>query len=146
MEGIFMFYFTPNNNHDQYLISPELESGSAISVLFWYTTFDFYKNAYFEVGYSTTTKDISAFTWDQPRSHESPTKHPYSNTYPAGTKYIAIKYCKSSNNNLSLDAFRFTKSAPVSLPYEFSVEKYPEVEGWSRVDCENSTDMGGGCL
>lgn len=141
IEGKFLFLFYENHNNDQYLISPELESGSAISVLFWYMMTVSDKHATFEVGYSTTTKDISAFTWDKPRTHTGLGKHPYSNTYPAGTKYIAIRYYSSSNWDLLLDAFKFTKSAPVSLPYEFSVENYPEEEGWSRVDCPNSTDQ-----
>ena len=96
IEGKFLFLFYENHNNDQYLISPELESGSAISVLFW--------------------------------------------SYPAGTKYIAIRYYSSSNWDLLLDAFKFTKSAPVSLPYEFSVENYPE-EGWSLVDCTEGTGI-----
>ena len=140
IDGHYLFIFHANNDHDQYLISPELDSSAPISVLFWYNSAENYKSAIFEVGYSTTTKDVSAFTWDLPRTHESLVEHPYANTYPAGTKYIAIKYLSFSDDFLQIDSFKFTQAAPVSLPYEFGFENYPEEEGWIRFNCQNYTD------
>ena len=140
IHGNHLFIFHANNDHDQYLISPELDSSAPISVLFWYNSAENDKSAIFEVGYSTTTKDVSAFTWDLPRTHVSLVEHPYANTYPAGTKYIAIKYLSFSDDFLQIDSFKFTQAAPVSLPYEFGCENYPEEEGWIRFNCQNYTD------
>lgn len=141
MGGHYLFDFHPNKDHDQYLISPELDSSAPISVLFYYKVADPGISAIFEVGYSTTTNDVSAFTWDLPRAYYSPDKHPYANTYPAGTKYIAIKYRSFSDTWLNIDSFSFTQAEPVSLPYEFGCENYPEEEGWIYVNCDLSTDQ-----
>ncbi|MBQ9603696.1 MAG: choice-of-anchor J domain-containing protein [Paludibacteraceae bacterium] len=94
--GRFRFYYT--SAYPQYLISPEIEvSASPVQVEFEYQNSS---NSYpetFQVGYSTTTKDVDAFTWGDVFTASDNTKVlNYSDVLPAGVKYIAIQ-CTSDN-------------------------------------------------
>ena len=92
----FMFY---QHTTTQYLMSPRLANNSALAVEFWYKCLEEYLGegtyhlymAGFQVGYSTTTKDTTAFTWGD----TTLTSHgwlQYTATFPAGTRYVAIKW------------------------------------------------------
>ena len=109
-QGQLQFVFEPNNEHEQYLISPELESSAAIKVTFYYQSLNNGKKATFEVGYSTTTSDISAFTWSEEVSANYGWKQ-YMNEIPAGSKFVAIKYTSTNEDcQLCLDGFSFVKA------------------------------------
>ena len=109
-QGQLQFIFEPNNEHEQYLISPELESSAAIKVTFYYQSLNNGKKATFEVGYSTTTSDISAFTWSEEVSANYGWKQ-YMNEIPAGSKFVAIKYTSTNEDcQLCLDGFSFVKA------------------------------------
>ena len=93
----------------QYLISPEIDSeGNGYKVSFSYSIRN--DNNPIQVGYSTTTNDLSAFTtWDAEISgyHEGTL---YEKEVPAGTKYIAIKCTVSNNPGNYVDDFTFVAS------------------------------------
>lgn len=80
-------------------MSPRLDSSSPLTVTFWYTCFaeDLGEGNYhlyhsdFQVGYSTTTKDPSAFTWGS-ITRTSYGWQPYTVAFPADTRYVAIKW------------------------------------------------------
>jgi hypothetical protein len=55
------------------------------------------------VGYSTTTKDLDAFTWEA-TTKSNYKKQQYITTFPADTKYIAIKWV--NGYYLYLDDFK----------------------------------------
>lgn len=81
--------------HDspQILISPQLESDCAMTLSFFYKNCDFQSSAYpayFQVGHSSTAKDLDDFTWSSIMTAESDDWDQYFGTVPRGTKYIAI--------------------------------------------------------
>lgn len=90
-----------SGNYAQYLITPELPVlTSSVSI-----TFDarsLYESQSLQLGYSTTTDDISAFTWlsviSVPVAGGVCTE-----TFPQGTTYIAIKYASADKYYLYID-------------------------------------------
>lgn len=87
-EFVFTSYSTAND-YTQYLITPELHGTSDMLL-----SFDYYADPStetFMVGYSSTTSDVSAFTWSNEETATS-TQATYYMSLPAGTKYVAIKY------------------------------------------------------
>lgn len=60
--GDCYFLFSNSTNPPQYLISPELFGKEKIIVSFWYKVSRSDYSETFQVGYSTTTDDVSAFT------------------------------------------------------------------------------------
>jgi hypothetical protein len=86
-----------DKNYEQYLITPELDSSEAKIFEFYYrpeTPAGVPPEEYFCVGYSTTGKQISDFTWLDPVTATRREWTKYSNTIPADAKYIAVKYYK----------------------------------------------------
>ena len=103
--GHYGFYFSNNSTEPQYLISPPINCNDDIIVKFCYTNNNTSKNVYFQVGYSTTTSDIEAFTWrDNIKTNNDYWKH-YGGSFPEGTKYIAIKW--KDDSELCVDEFSF---------------------------------------
>ena len=96
---VFRFW----GNAPQYLISPQLDCPAEITVSLYYriTTTEIPKS--FQVGYSTTTHDSSAFTWDTEVTCATWGYVKYEHNFPAGTKYIAIKYTSNSEQSLYID-------------------------------------------
>ena len=109
--GNYIFYFRWGSDAPtQYLMSPQINANSPIMVSFYYNNYSELKNkkyynyrARFHVGYSTTTKDPSEFTWSDEIVSETPDWELFSDIFPAGTKYVAIKWVR--NNPLLLDDF-----------------------------------------
>ncbi len=82
----------------QYLISPQFDGSSAILASFYYINYSYTENGHinsytagFQVGYSTTNKNLDAFTWGDTitSSHQW---QQYSEVFPIGTKYVAVKW------------------------------------------------------
>lgn len=109
----FSSYKTSGANA-QYLISPELNAPNGVIVTFaWKVSHGQYSES-FKVGYSTTDTDVSSFTWDEGTTSNSTGWKNYENTFPAGTKYVAIYYYSNYCAYLYVDDFSFT--APLSGP------------------------------
>ena len=92
--GLRSFEFYPIDEGEICLISPLLESNSDMLFSFYYinrSSDNLSYTAGFQVGYSTTTKDPSAFTWSNMivSSYEWSR---YPTVVPEGTKYVAIKW------------------------------------------------------
>ena len=92
-ESTACFGFHWTTSPSQFLISPEFDAASGTEAIsFWYkTTSDYYTES-FEVGFSSTTNDTTAFTWST--AVNIPTSiswTEYTLPVPAGTKYVAIK-------------------------------------------------------
>jgi len=105
----FDFYFS--TNPPQYLISPEFTgTGSGLDVEFYYRARGTSYTETFQVGHSTTTNAISAFEFGPVISTNSTSWSTYTNSFPAGTKYVAIKYTANDQWHLYLDDFSFTTS------------------------------------
>ena len=113
--GTYSFRFHWNTTPPQYLISPELNGGeNGVSVEFYYKSNSSYYTESFIVGYSTTTNDIASFTWGEEMEEPNGTWTLYSNTFPAGTKYIAIQCTSNDQFYFYLDDFTF--EAPATCP------------------------------
>ena len=91
----------------QYLISPQFDASTAIMVSFYYkgyTDGTYNYTADFQVGYSTTTKDLDNFVWG-PTISSGTAWNSYMAYAVAGTKYVAIKWIEGFS--LHLDDFSF---------------------------------------
>ena len=90
--NVFRFNsFATATDYTQYLITPMLPGNDEMLMTFEYTGYSTSSSETFMVGTSTTTNDLSAFTWG-PEISAPATTSTYSATLPAGTKYAAIKY------------------------------------------------------
>ena len=79
-EGNNVFVFSSYNNassYDQYLISPTLNATAPVAVEFYYRTPQGYGSETFKVGYSTTTSEVSEFTWGDEISTNTTEWTPY---------------------------------------------------------------------
>jgi len=94
--GAFAFSsYNENTVYDQYLISPELPTtATGLNYNFYYM--DFMENGAetFKVGYSTTTNEVTSFTWGDEVSTPAADQSwfNYVGNAPTGTKFIAIHY------------------------------------------------------
>ena len=98
------FQFIYNTNPPQYLITPEFNSaGKSVSVEFkyWIASTSFPES--FQVGYSTTTNEVSAFTYEEQVTATNTSALTYTTTFPAEAKYIAIKYNSNDMSRLYID-------------------------------------------
>ena len=117
------FAFKYNTTPPQYLISPEFEGTSAMTVSFWYRV---QGNSYietFQVGYSTTTKDVSEFTWGDEVETNSTSWLEYEVNFPASTKYVAVRYNSNDKYYLFVDDFSFTVDNGVAKPTDLTVSE-----------------------
>lgn len=108
--GSYGFRFSSYNTsgaNAQYLISPELDGTNGIIVTFYYKASATYTEK-FKVGYSTTGTDVSNFTFGEEYTISSnSTWITYQNTFPVGTKYIAVYYYANYQARLYVDDFTF---------------------------------------
>ena len=145
LTGNCFFDFKKSSNPPQYLVSPELICDTEMKVSFWYRAGHEDYPETFQVGYSTTTDDISAFTWDDEITTSNRSYTQYKKNFPAGTKYVAVRYNSNDKFALLLDDFTFKSYealAPKTLPYEYGFEnKDLEGEGWNLVDCDANSRL-----
>lgn len=112
-EGSYGFKFRYNYYPPQYLISPELVAVSDSSKVEFYAKKSGSYDETFQIGYSTTTNDETAFTWDAEDNHATSSWELYSKDLPAGVKYVAVKFTAYNTLALYIDDFSVTvKPAP----------------------------------
>ena len=121
--GDMCFAFKYNETPPQYLISPEFEGTSAMTVSFWYRVQGSSYVETFQVGYSTTTKDVSEFTWGEEVETTSTTWLQYEVNFPVGTKYVAVRYNSYDKYYLFVDDFSFTVDNGVAKPTGLKVSE-----------------------
>ena len=98
----FMFFYS--DTPPQYLISPEIEDISApLQVTFWYKAQSTSFTESFQLGWSSTTNDVTAFTWATEVTTNVTSYQKYEALVPAGTKYISIKYTADDQFYLYID-------------------------------------------
>ena len=116
--GSNCYVYVPDQMY-QHLISPKLEGTTDMAVSFWYkVAIDGSKAANevipetFRVGYSTTTKALVDFTWDEMVAINADQWWPYEAVFPQGTKYVAIQYTSESEyaSGLLIDDFNVMPS------------------------------------
>ena len=134
------FFFSPYYSAPQYLISPRFEGTNTMSVSFYYRDprpdSGFFETFY--VGYSTTTNDIDAFTWDSGTSASNVPWTLYENhSFPADTKYIAVKYTSTFTCGLYIDDFNFAEYSTYAKPTSFVVSNLTDTKAtvlWNNLD------------
>ena len=118
----YMFRYYESDPVPQYLISPGLPGNTPIAVFFYYRNFAGSSPESFQVGYSTTTSEVGAFTWLEEITATGIEWSQYQHVFPEGTQYIAVKY--SSNKYwLFLDDFEFVADSPYAKPTGLSVSE-----------------------
>ena len=131
--GSYSFQFAWGYNY-QYLISPAL-SGTASNTVD--VSFGYRKGTSgtekFRVGYSTTTSDVDAFTWENEISDATSSYKRYSHTFPAGTKYIAINYTAYDQYGFYIDDVFIEKTPTCPKPTDFAVTS-AGVATWTASD------------
>ncbi len=88
--GSNCFRFIWTTNTPQYLISPELTDNNGGTMSFYCKASSSSYSESYRIGYSTTTDDISAFTFGDEVTVTSQLYAEHAATFPAGTKYVAI--------------------------------------------------------
>lgn len=111
----YMFDAYQENPVPQYLVSPGLPNNAAVTVSFYYRNYSSSSEESFQVGYSTTTRNIDAFTWGDVITAQGVEWAQFVNSYPAGTQYVAVKY-SSNVYRLYLDDFEFVAYSPYEKP------------------------------
>ena len=109
--------FQTQGANAQYLISPEFSAPNGLDVTFQYAASSTNTSGEaFKVGYSTTTADVSSFTWVDEFSYKSTSWKAYEKSFPAGTKYIAIYYYANYQYRLYVDDFTFAATPSCTKP------------------------------
>lgn len=138
--GASAFMFQSEADEPQYLMSPWLNDSTDMNVSFWYKNYSEGNTSYpagFQVGYSTTSRDTTAFTWSEliKSTHEWQQN---SANFPAGTRFVAVKWV--GGYWLYLDDFSFTEgSSTVTfvkegyIPYPAKAEDKQE-GSWYTID------------
>lgn len=111
----FSSYHTSGAN-EQYLISPELNAPNGVEVSFYYTVTSSNGFEKFKVGYSKTDTDVANFTWGDEISTNSTSWLLYENSFPVGTKYVAIYYYSNYQYRLYVDDFKICKTPTCITP------------------------------
>ena len=121
-EGSYAFRFYYSTTPPQYLISPEFDGTSAMTVAFMYKVQSATWAETFQVGYSTTIADVSEFTWDAEVTATNASEWlQYETDFPAGTKYVAVRCNSNDKYYLWLDNFSFKVPAAVAKPTGLTV-------------------------
>ena len=117
--GTFRFYYNYASTEipPQYLISPEINTDSKEVTV----EFDYYAESgswpeTFHVGYSTTTKEVAAFTWGAEVTSTNTSAQKYSENLPVGVKYVAIKHTSDGQYYLYIDNFSVTEYVAPACP------------------------------
>ena len=86
------------DDYSQYLISPKLPESNGLQVYLEYIGLATFQET-FKVGYSLNSNNPADFTWGSEiaftKFHFNNSLLSYNNTFPAGTKYVAIYYYKN---------------------------------------------------
>ncbi len=114
--GVFVFNY--NTNPPQYFITPRLAgTGNGVKVEFYYKVMMPSYPESFQIGYSTTTNDTSAFVWGVEQTNLSNTTYAhYSEVISVpGVKYVSLRYTANDMYYLFVDDFSVSE-APNCLP------------------------------
>jgi len=117
-KGGFSFHYSKTPPQD--LISPELKDIPEGAKLKFYCRVFKKVNETFAVGYSSTTNDITAFTFDNEIKIGRTDWVCYDSPIPAGTKYICIRYLSDYKYYLYID--------------DLSIYKYTEEGKWNEIN------------
>ena len=136
----YRFHSYESDPVPQYLISPGLPNNVPIMVSFYFRNLSSPNFETFQVGYSTTTRDISAFTWGEEITDQSTEWLQFVNHFPQGTHYVAVKY-SSNKYRFYLDDFEFVVYSPYEKPSSLSLTELTDQSAlleWDAPDAATS--------
>ena len=108
-------FLTKGASEPQYLISPQIaKTTEGTKLSFYYKNINTGYTESFMVGYSSTTDDIDAFTFDETLSTKENKWIHYDKEIPVGTKYVCIKCTSNDKHYLAMDHFEVYKDQAVS--------------------------------
>ena len=108
-------FLTKGASEPQYLISPQIaKTTEGTKLSFYYKNINTGYTESFMVGYSSTTDDIDAFTFDETLSTKENKWIHYDKEIPVGTKYVCIKCTSIDKHYLAMDHFEVYKDQTVS--------------------------------
>ncbi|GEM_PF-1589302 len=132
----FKFNDFTDNLKPQYLISPRFASDNAVVLSFYYRNYAWQQQETFQVGYSTTSNDISAFTWGEEITATGENWAKYEKNFPVGARFFAIKYI-SNNFFLFLDDFSIEENSTYAKPTSVAVSNLTDTSAtltWTAPD------------
>ena len=123
-------FWRKTDNTPQYLISPLFEGSYPLLLSFYYMSTTSGHPESFQVGYSTTTSDISAFSWGNVVDATTSSWTRYEVICPVGTKFIVIKYASNHNNSwkMYLDDISILEYSPYAKPTTVNFPDLSETE------------------
>ncbi len=142
---VFSSYFTAADyNYNQYLISPMLPTDVAKMMSFDYRSGDVDPET-FQVGFSTTTADFTAFTWsDEIIIDPADGWKSYLNTtIPANVKYVAIRYTSYYSYYLYIDNLKIEEVSSCMYPSNLVVDNIKGTSArvaWTPADGLDGTE------
>ena len=133
----FIFFPYLYSHKDQYLVSPEMNTTSKVRLSF-FAKGDVGQNVSFQIGYSKTTSDISAFTWTDTYTNVLSDWIYVMIDLPAGVKYVAIKdLYVNDNSDLLIDDISVEELYPVPINIEMNDKTDNSVTlSWGQPDPE----------
>ncbi|MBQ3378778.1 MAG: choice-of-anchor J domain-containing protein [Clostridia bacterium] len=135
--NLFRFYYMTKTYGDNYLISPEISGGSAVTFSFRCKAGHKSYSESLTVGYSTTNNDVGSFTFlntDIDIQKDDEEWHTVSESFPAGTKYVAIRYYEHGDDSAAL----FIDDISIT---EDSVTDYDLYVAGTQVTSANAADL-----
>ena len=109
----FDFYYTAN--YPQYLISPELVDNNGGTMTFYAKEYSTSYPESYKLGYSTTTNDVSAFTFGAEITDLTLLYAEKTFDFPAGTKYVCIACTSNDMFHMYVDDITIT-AEPAAAP------------------------------
>ncbi|MBR4786613.1 MAG: choice-of-anchor J domain-containing protein [Bacteroidales bacterium] len=108
--------YSSTTDYTQYLITPELTLTDSVYVAFFYRKHSASYNEPFQVGFSSTTNAVSAFTWMDTTTDATNTDWTFFTVkVPSTVKYVAIKYEGNYAYYLYIDNFFVATQMPSEL-------------------------------
>ena len=102
----FDFYYTAD--YPQYLISPELDDNNGGTMTFYAKEYSTSYPESYKLGYSTTTNDVSAFTFGAEITDLTLLYAEKTFDFPAGTKYVCIACTSNDMFHMYVDDITIT--------------------------------------
>lgn len=119
--GSYGFRFYCNSNPPQYLISPELTGCPyGVEMDFYYKASFYQQGETFQLGYSTSSTNVEDFVFGETIEPSTTNWTLLSESFPAGTKYVAVKYTANDQYYLYLDDFSFTALPSCPTPKDLT--------------------------
>lgn len=131
------------DDYNQYLISPKINVGGTLK--FYYRASSTSGTETFKVGYSSTGNDASDFTWGDEISTNSTSWIEFSETVPAGTKYIAIHYYSNYQYDLYIDDITLGEPIPAGDWVEVAATASPKTITGLAAETKYEVKVKGNC-